>query len=131
MLHKDMMEEKRVYHKGRNEEESIIKLGRRKRKCMIRKGWRKRERILKRGFSSVHIYSRLQTTEYRVIDDEQIISRFGTLREMCDCTTFSISFLSHYFWLFSSSSLSLLSLSQDNFLGSTKRLSCFFMRQGE
>ena len=84
MLHKDMMEEKRVYHKGRNEEESIIKLGRRKRKCMTRKGWRKRERILKRGFSSVHIYSRLQTTEYRVIDDEQIISRFGTLREMCD-----------------------------------------------
>ena len=24
------------------------------------------------------------SVDYRVIDDEQIISRFGTLREMCD-----------------------------------------------
>ena len=84
MLHKDMMEEKRVYHKGRNEEESIIKLGRRKRKCMTRKGWRKRERILKRGFSSVHIYSidyRLQSTESSMTNKS---SADLVHSEMCD-----------------------------------------------
>ena len=75
------------------------------------------------------------TVDYRLQSTESSMTNKSSadLVHSERCVTVQLSLSLSYLIIFGCSALllSLLSLSQDNFLGSTKRLSCFFMRQGE